>query len=55
MLEYKVMKSSLDEAEGVMNDMARQGWRVIDVTYWTNWTTGVVVTFEREAQGRDRQ
>ena len=49
MLEYKVkFVADREDAEEMMNDMAREGWRVTDVTYWNRWTVGLMITFERE-------
>lgn len=49
MKEYKVMEAKgAEKAEAVMNEMARDGWEVVNVTYWTNWTTRLVITFTRE-------
>lgn len=47
--EYKVVEAHhANEAEKVMNDYARQGWRVISNVYWTRFTTVLIITFERE-------
>lgn len=48
MKEYKVLKSKQQNAELLMNEMARQGWEVVTVTYWTYWTTCLLITFSRE-------
>ncbi len=49
MFEYKVIKvANLSEAEGIMNNMAKDGWRVVSTNYWTKWGTYLVITFERE-------
>lgn len=49
MFEYKVIKvANPSEAEGIMNNMAKDGWRVVSTTYWTKWGTYLVITFERE-------
>lgn len=48
MLEYKVLKTSEKDAERVMNEMAREGWRVKCVTYWSYWWVHLLITFERE-------
>lgn len=39
MKEYRVLEAkSNQEAEGMMNTMARDGWVVKAVTYWVKWT-----------------
>ena len=48
MKEYKVVEAKgAAKAEAVMNELARDGWEVVNVTYWTNWTTRLVITFSR--------
>lgn len=47
--EYKVLEArNSNEAEKLMNDMAKEGWRVIGITYWTNFKVILIITFERE-------
>ena len=47
--EYRVSKVlKRDEAESYMNEMAQDGWRVVDTVMWANVKFGIVVTFERE-------
>lgn len=47
--EYKVSEVlKPDELESYMNNMAREGWRVISTVYWTNFRIGIIVTLERE-------
>ena len=48
MKEYKVIETSKRNAEQTMNDMARQGWEVISVTYWNAWKVCLLITFARE-------
>ena len=48
MKEYKVVESRKGNAEKIMNDMARQGWEVVSVTYWSCWTISLLITFSRE-------
>ena len=48
MKEYKVIESSKKKAEQLMNDMAKQGWEVVSVTYWNNFTLCLLITFVRE-------
>ncbi len=48
MYEYKVKKAkNANEAEEIMNEMAKDGWRVVSTSYWTKWETCLVITFER--------
>ena len=47
MKEYKVVKTTQNEAESVMNGMAAQGWEVVTVTYWSYWWVHLLITFER--------
>ena len=48
MREYKVLETSKKNAEKLMNDMAKQGWEVVSVTYWSMWTIGLLITFSRD-------
>lgn len=49
MKEYRVIKAKNEQdAEHIMNDMARQGWEVVTVTYWSYWWVHVLITFARE-------
>ncbi|MBQ3864265.1 MAG: hypothetical protein II781_00255 [Clostridia bacterium] len=48
MKEYRLMKTTEKEAEALMNRMAAEGWRVVDVTYWSYWWVHLLITFERE-------
>ncbi len=48
MKKYKIVETSKKKAEKTMNDMARQGWRVVSMTYWSYWTTTLLITFERD-------
>jgi hypothetical protein len=50
MKEYRVIKTSQNEAEWVMNEMAHQGWRVVSVTYWSYWWISLLITFERDVE-----
>ena len=49
MKEYKVMTAKTpEEAEAVMNQMARQGWTVTAVTEWdTTMAYRLAITFEK--------
>ena len=49
MYEYKVVEAkNSKDAEQIMNNMAREGWRVISNTYWMNFKAILIITFERE-------
>ena len=49
MYEYKVIEAkNPKEAEEIMNEMAKEGWKVISNTYWVNFKSFLVITFERE-------
>ena len=49
MKEYKVkLAKNLEEAEKIMNDFAKDGWKVVSTVYWHNWKAGLAITFERE-------
>ena len=51
MFEYKVITAkNPKKAASIMNEMAQFGWRVVNVTSWTNFTISLVITFEREKE-----
>ena len=50
MYEYKVEILKVREAETKMNELAKEGWRVVEITPNVAMGYGVVVTFERERQ-----
>ena len=48
MYEYKVVKAkNAKDAEKIMNEFAKKGWRVVSNTYWLNIKTILIITFER--------
>lgn len=47
MKEYKVIKTRKARAEYHMNEMAKQGWEVVSVTYWNMWLPCLLITFSR--------
>ncbi len=47
MFEYKVEVSRVNYAEYKMNELAKQGWRVVAVSPNIGSGYGVVITFER--------
>ncbi len=48
MIEYKVVKSSVKNAEENMNLLAKDGWKVVSVSPNIAMLSGVIITFERE-------
>lgn len=50
MYEYKVEVCRVKEAEGIMNEKAKEGWRVRVVSPNVGALYGVVITFEREVK-----
>ena len=49
MKEYKVeLAKNLEQAEKIMNDLAKDGWKVVSTAYWDKWKVGLTITFERE-------
>lgn len=48
MKQYKMIETSKKKAEKVMNDMAKDGWEVISVTYWSYWSIKLLITFSKE-------
>lgn len=48
MKEYRMLEAGKEEAEALMNRMAREGWEVVSVTYWNNWKLCLLITFSRE-------
>lgn len=48
MKEYKVVETSKKNAEQLMNDMAKQGWEVVSLTYWNMWKCCLLITFSKE-------
>ena len=48
MKEYRMLETRKGEAEALMNRMAREGWDVVSVTYWSAWKLCLLVTFSRE-------
>lgn len=49
MYEYKVLEAkNSKDAEEMMNKMAKEGWKVISTTFWRNFKTILIITFERE-------
>lgn len=49
--EYKVKEAKdAKQAEVIMNEMAKDGWRVISTIYWMNVKALIIITFEKEIE-----
>ena len=48
MKEYKVLETSKGNAQQLMNEMAKKGWEVVSVTYWSCWKLCLLITFSRD-------
>ena len=49
MKEYKVVGAKdIKQAEEKMNEMAQQGWEVVNTSYYYGWSIQIVITFVRE-------
>lgn len=48
MKQYKVVEAPKRRAEQIMNEMARDGWEVVSVTYWNGWKLCLLITFCKE-------
>ncbi len=51
MKEYKVIEVKFrdkNKVEDIMNDMAKLGWELTCMSYWSGWSTGLLIAFERE-------
>ena len=56
MYEYLVKEAKdSKEAEKIMNELAKDGWRVISNTYWINFKVMLIITFEREKVERKKK
>ena len=47
---YKVIKTSVNNAENEMNNLAKEGWRVITVSPNVAMGMGVIITLEKEIE-----
>lgn len=47
MKEYKIIETTKNKAEEVMNDMAKLGWEVVSVNFWNMWKVSLMITFSR--------
>lgn len=51
MKEYKVLGAKdIKQAEEKMNEMAREGWEVVDVSFYYGLKITVMITFARDKQ-----
>ena len=50
MKEYRVIDTSKNDAQRIMNEMAQQGWEVVSVTYWSMWKISLLITFSRNLE-----
>ena len=51
MKEYKLIGAkSIQQAEEKMNEMAQQGWEVVNTSYYYGMKIVIVITFSREKQ-----
>ncbi len=48
MKEYKVVEAFVDQAEDLMNQMAKEGWEVVSVTDWKTFVLKLLIVFARE-------
>ena len=53
MHEYKVETCTIKSAEEQMNTLAKEGWRVIDVTPNKDAFFGLIVTYERQKEHKE--
>lgn len=50
MKEYKVLEAkNKEQAETLMNEMARKGWEVVSLSYWNKWKLCLLITFAKES------
>ena len=54
MKEYRMLETRKGEAEALMNWMAREGWEVVGVTYWSAWKLCLLITFPGASAGERR-
>lgn len=48
MTQYKIVEAKdKDEAEIIMNDMAKHNWEVVSLTCVEKWTINLLITFVR--------
>ena len=51
MKEYKILGAkNFAHAEQQMNEMAQEGWEVVDTCYYNDFLYRIIITFSREKQ-----
>ena len=55
MKEYRMLETRKGEAEALMNRMAREGWEVVGVTYWSAWKLCLLITLFPGASAGERR
>ena len=53
MKEYKVIEvkfKNKNKVEEIMNDMAKLGWELTCMSYWSGWSTALLVAFARDVK-----
>lgn len=48
MKEYKIVETQKSKAEQTMNDMAKKGWEVVSMSFWSKWKVSLLITFSRD-------
>ena len=48
MKQYKMLETSKADAEKLMNEMAKEGWEVVSVTFWNFWGVCLLITFSKD-------
>lgn len=48
--EYKVIKVKVNDAEDLMNQMSKDGWRVVSTSPNLAMGYGIIITFEKEVK-----
>ncbi len=53
MKEYKLMETTKENAERLMNNMAKHGWEVVSVNFWSKWKVCLMITFVRDLTNQE--
>ncbi|MBQ1991362.1 MAG: hypothetical protein II233_01110 [Clostridia bacterium] len=48
MKEYKVIETTKNDAQKLMNEMSAKGWDVVSMTYWSMWKISLLITFSKD-------
>ena len=48
MKQYKIIEAEIEDAEKLMTDMAKEGWKVVSVTNWAIYSKAVLITFSQD-------